>query len=112
MFTIQKHRLLNHDIWLKTKVILSALAVLLIVSSFSGTARADAVTRWNEIATTTFTADPTINFNPLAESRIYAMTHAAIHDALNAIDPRYKPYALYRRLDLGASPEAAVAAAA
>jgi hypothetical protein len=40
------------------------------------------------------------------------MTHAAIHDALNAIDRRYKPYALDRRAEPGASPDAAVAAAA
>ncbi|MDQ3258902.1 MAG: phosphatase PAP2 family protein, partial [Acidobacteriota bacterium] len=67
---------------------------------------------WNEIATTTFTADPTINFNPLAESRIYAMTHAAIHDALNAIDLRYQPYAFSWHPDGEISPEAAVTAAA
>jgi hypothetical protein len=28
--------------------------------------------------------------NPLHESRMYAMTHIAIHDALNAIDRRYQ----------------------
>ena len=32
--------------------------------------------------------------NPLHESRMYAMTHVAIHDALNAIDRRSRPYAL------------------
>ena len=31
--------------------------------------------------------------NPLHESRIYAMMHVAIHDALNAIDRRSRPYA-------------------
>lgn len=31
--------------------------------------------------------------NPLHESRMYAMAHLAIHDALNAIDRRYAPYA-------------------
>src|SRR5262249_13733328 len=45
-------------------------------------------------------------------TRIRAMTHAAIHDALKAIDRRYKPYALDRLAEPGASPEAAVAAAA
>ena len=30
---------------------------------------------------------------PLHESRLYAMTHVAIHDALNAIDRRSRPYA-------------------
>jgi hypothetical protein len=50
--------------------------------------------------------------NPLHESRMYAMTHVAIHDALNAIDRRSRPYALDTRARRGASPEAAVAAAA
>src|SRR5215472_12172581 len=32
--------------------------------------------------------------NPLHESRMYAMMHIAIHDALNAIGRRYRPYVL------------------
>ena len=50
--------------------------------------------------------------NPLHESRIYAMMHVAIHDALNAIDRRSRPYAFDPQPEAGASPEAAVAAAA
>ena len=40
------------------------------------------------------------------------MMHVAIHDALNAIDRRYEPYAYDGAGAPGASPEAAVAAAA
>ena len=43
---------------------------------------------------------------------MYAMTHVAIHDALNAIDRRARPYAYDARARRGASPDAAVAAAA
>jgi hypothetical protein len=50
--------------------------------------------------------------NPLHESRMYAMTHVAIHDALNAIDRRARPYAYDAHVRRGASPDAAVAAAA
>jgi PAP2 superfamily len=50
--------------------------------------------------------------NPLDESRAYAMMHLAVHDALNAIDRRYRPYVYEGRAPRGASPEAAVAAAA
>ena len=51
--------------------------------------------------------------DPLHESRLYAMMHVAIHDALNAIDRRSKPYAYHaRNLAKGASPDAAVASAA
>ena len=43
---------------------------------------------------------------------MYAMTHIAIHDALNAIDRRFRPYAYYDAAPRGASADAAVAAAA
>jgi hypothetical protein len=50
--------------------------------------------------------------DPLHESRMYAMTHVAIHDALNAIDLRSRPYAFHGAAGPLASPDAAVAAAA
>jgi hypothetical protein len=43
---------------------------------------------------------------------MYAMMHVAIHDALNGIDRRSRPYAASLTAAPGASPEAAVAAAA
>ena len=72
----------------------------------------NAVVRWNSTAATAALAShlaPTDN--PLHESRMYAMMHIAIHDALNAIQPRSQAYAFHGRAR-GASPEAAVAAAA
>jgi hypothetical protein len=51
--------------------------------------------------------------DPLHEARMYAMTHIAIHDALNAVDQRSEPYAFSAPREMaGASPEAAVATAA
>ena len=50
--------------------------------------------------------------DPLHESRMYAMTNLAIHDALNAIDRRSHPYAFAATVHSRTSPEAAVAAAA
>ena len=50
--------------------------------------------------------------NPFHEARAYAMMHLAIHDALNAIDRKYQPYAYDTKADPGTSPDAAVAAAA
>ena len=50
--------------------------------------------------------------DPFHELRMYAMMHIAIHDALNAIDRRFQPYAFDKRVEPGASTEAAVAAAA
>src|SRR4051794_24767570 len=50
--------------------------------------------------------------DPFHESRMYAMMHIAIHDALNAIDRKYQPYVFDKKADPGTSPDAAVAAAA
>ncbi len=60
--------------------------------------RSDSVITWNAnagkaaVAACISPAD-----DPLHESRLYAMTHVAIHDALNAIDRRSRPYALRTR---------------
>jgi hypothetical protein len=43
---------------------------------------------------------------------MYAMVHIAIHDALNAIKRRSRPYTFDMQVNPGASPDAAVAAAA
>jgi hypothetical protein len=85
------------------------LLIPIFIIGLTIVSRADVVIDWNVIATdAAFAAGK----NALEQSRIYAMTHAAIYDALNAIDRRYKPYALDRRAEPNASPEAAVAAAA
>jgi len=73
----------------------------------------DAVINWNATtADAEIKAGITPIFDPLHESRLNAMVHLAVHDALNAIDRRYQPYALDIRVDSQASPEAAVATAA
>jgi hypothetical protein len=88
------------------------LASLLTALS-AGTATADAVTDWNAragkaaLAACIAPAD-----DPLHESRLYAMMHIAIHDALNAIDRRSRPYAYDARVASWTSADAAVAAAA
>src|SRR6266571_8286441 len=70
-------------------------------------ARADVVTDWNVNATVA-----SITCIGLHESRLYAMIHIAVHDALNAINRRFHPYALDRHGPSDASAEAAVATAA
>jgi len=71
--------------------------------------RAGEVVRWNRLATDAAVAE---QIDPLTESRVFAITHAAMHDALNAIDRRYEPYREGVAATPGALPEAAVAAAA
>jgi hypothetical protein len=72
---------------------------------------ADEVTEWNEIATAT-AARSGLSTIPPIEARVYAITQAAVHDALNAVQRRFRPYALRNFRTPGASPEAAVATAA
>jgi hypothetical protein len=73
----------------------------------------DAVTAWNAHAGAAATAACLAPLNnPLHESRIYAIMHIAVHDAVNAIDRRSRPYAFDAAAAPGTSPDAAVAAAA
>jgi hypothetical protein len=91
--------------------------VTLLVLAFAAraaTAEADAVTAWNANASRAVTGPgcfaPTND--PIHEARLYAVMHLAVHDALNAIDRRSRPYAFTTLRPLpGASPDAAVATA-
>jgi hypothetical protein len=92
----------------------SAAAIAAPASASASSAdRSNAVIAWNaSAANAALTACIAPVDNPLNESRMYAMTHVAIHDALNAIDRRSEPYAYDARAKRSASPDAAVAAAA
>ena len=82
---------------------------------FPRPAAADAVTDWNVNAGKAALAaciEPPGSNDPAHESRLYAMMHVAIHDALNAIDRRFRPYVFNVQGPAGASREAAVASAA
>ena len=74
-------------------------------------ALADAVTDWN-VATFAAVEASGVGKTFLGGTRTVAMTHAAVHDALNAIHRRYRPWAYDGLGPTSASPEAAVAAAA
>jgi hypothetical protein len=99
------------------RLLTCALLVASIAASAAADARAatpsDAVRVWNaNAADAAIAACLAPSDNPLHESRMYAAMHLAIHDALNAIDRRSRPYAFALRRALpGASPDAAVAAA-
>ena len=73
----------------------------------SNAAWADAVTDWNQTAEA---ASVAAGAGP-QRNRVTAMTQLAVHDALNSILPRYETYADLPRAAIGASPDAAVAAA-
>jgi PAP2 superfamily len=69
----------------------------------------DPVSNWNSIARQ---AAVTAGQGQIASSRTLAIVQVAIHDALNAIEPRYERYAFNGTAPQGASVEAAIAAAA
>jgi hypothetical protein len=90
-----------------------AATVMASPASASPPAQTNAVAQWNANAGHAALAACIAPIdNPLNESRMYAMTHVAIHDALNAIDRRSEPYAYDTRTKHGTSSDAAVAAAA
>jgi hypothetical protein len=69
----------------------------------------EVILTWNEIAFETMGGNA-IQHSLLA-SRIYAMVHTAMHDAVNAASPVYQTFA-YHEKEKGANPEVAAAAAA
>ena len=80
-----------------------AAAISLVIVMAAAPVRADIVTDWN---LHTFAAG-----GPQAP-RTLAMVHLAMFDAINAIEPRYRPYLTLPAPPAGASAEAAAASAA
>jgi PAP2 superfamily len=94
-------RLRSTNTWLALVV-----AVTLSVPRLAG---ADAVTDWSEIAVATAAAG---RHGASDASRTTALVHAAVFDAINAIEARYTPYKIKASAPAGASAEAAAVAAA
>ena len=68
----------------------------------------NAVLRWNDLATQVSAAAQT---DPISQSRIFAILRIAVHDAVNAIEPRYQKYDSTLPAAPGASMDAAEAQA-
>lgn len=84
-----------------------ALATLLVIL-LCGTARADVINDWNAATQAALAAESRANGVPY-----YALVHAAMYDAVNAIDGRFAPFAVRPAVVAdGASAEAAASAAA
>ena len=95
----------NHNRWPLT----GALVLGFMLAVTGGVARGDAVTDWNQTAlrATEIAAMP-----PPVQARAMAIVHAAVYDAVNAIDRRHAVYAVTVTAPAGASMESAVATAA
>lgn len=70
---------------------------------------ADVITDWDEKAVA---AGYTARQGPPPHSRVVAMVHLAMFEAVNSIDSRYRPYRTRLAVEPGASRDAAAAAAA
>jgi hypothetical protein len=69
----------------------------------------DPLLEWNDIARQRIVVAA---FSPVQQTRLMAIVHVAIHDAVSGISGSYKPYTPTPAAPAGASPEAAAIAAA
>ena len=65
----------------------------------AGRAHADTVTDWNVIALNATAVPP----NSILQSRVLAIVHGAVHDAVRAVDPRRAAYAVALTAPAGAN---------
>src|SRR5260370_13071701 len=80
---------------------------------FVGPVRANVITDWDEKAVVVVTPMSSLGgTSPYMAERIMAMVHAAMFDAVNSIEQRYRPYLVQLPADPATSKEAAAAAAA
>jgi hypothetical protein len=93
----------------RAPLLLTAILSLSAGSVIAGQQKRDGnpVINWNRIATEIFP----VEIGPILDARAMAILHAAIHDALNGVEPRYEVYATGLSFP-GASVDAAVASAA
>jgi hypothetical protein len=94
---------------MNTRLLLRVLALAGALLTAAPGARGDPVMDWNEVA---FKAVVTARQSPPMGVRSMAVVHAAMFDAINAIQPRYRPFRFNGTAPAGASPDVAAAVAA
>jgi PAP2 superfamily len=94
---------------MNTSIFKAVLLVGLAAFGWAHPAKADVVTDWNQTAINTVVAS---GAGGAVQARSMAIVHAAIYDAVNAIDRRHTVYAVDVKAPPGASLEAAAATAA
>jgi len=79
--------------WRRLRATLAAVALVAsTILSGASFARADAVVDWNDITAQAYATSLTAGRPRLLGFIDFAMVHAAVHDAVQAIDKRFKPY--------------------
>jgi hypothetical protein len=87
-------------------ILSTAVALVALATQPAGRAHADTVTDWNVVAINATAVPP----NSILQSRVLAIVHGAIYDAVRA--PKRAAYAVDLPAPAGASVDAAIAAAA
>src|SRR5439155_1560529 len=82
---------------------------IMVLTALGGPVSAGLITDWNEMAVAFVTKQRLL---PPQAERVIASVHLAMFDAVNSIEPRYRPYRLAVITTRDASPEAAAAVAA
>ncbi|WP_407158723.1 vanadium-dependent haloperoxidase [Bradyrhizobium sp. STM 3557] len=75
-------------------------------------AAANVITDWDDKAVAVIAPMASLGKTPPEMERLMAIVHAAMFDAVNSIEPRYRPYLTQLPADSATSKEAAAAAAA
>ncbi|ACB77794.1 phosphoesterase PA-phosphatase related [Opitutus terrae PB90-1] len=88
---------------------LAATAAALLLA-LTAQLHANEALHWNRVACGA--TEVALPLDPMAESRVLAIVHTAMHDAANATHPRYHTYGAEQPQARGGSAEAAVATAA
>ena len=88
------------------RAVASAALFLIVQTGLS----ANEATHWNRVAVDATTQ--AMPDDPLSESRILAMVHVAMHDAANAVEPRFRAFSSGPSAYRGGSVDAAIATAA
>jgi hypothetical protein len=93
----------------KISILPVVIALALVALASPTVARADAVTDWNAIASTTIVTNA--GQPPPVSALSFAMVQGAVYDAVNAIDRGYQPYLVQPDANPTDSKEAAAATA-
>jgi hypothetical protein len=87
--------------------------VTVVIMAATSPATANVITDWDDKALVAVTPMASLGgTNPYMAQRMMAMVHAAMFDAVNSIERRYRPYLVQLPADSGTSTVAAAAAAA
>src|SRR5262249_42131843 len=86
-----------------------AASTVAVLAGLRAPVSEDVITDWNEKTVTFVTKHRML---PPQAERVVASVHVAMFDAINSIEPRYRPYRLAVATSKEASKEAAAAAAA